>query len=131
WQQVDSAKVLCLVAPETLPGRNALQAQLCDTVRDLAAEGAPIPVETIGFGDPAVLDRNVATLLVHASVQEAGGQRLLLFTIRTYRAGRVETDTLFGAPPRAVPLTPSGAADPALHDALAAALAETLPWRGR
>lgn len=131
WQQVESAKVLCLLTPDTLPGRNALQTQLCDLVRDIAAEGAPIPVETIGFGDPAVLDRNVATLLVHGAVQEVAGKRLLLLTIRSYRAGRVDTDILFGAPPRAVPLTESGAADPALRETLAALLAETLPWRGR
>lgn len=132
WQQVESARVLCLVTPHTLAGRHALQAQLCDTVRDIAAEGAPMPVETIAFGDPAMLDPSVATLLVHAAVQPVGGQPTLLFTIRPYRAGRTDTDILFGAPPRAVPLTESGAADPALRDALAATLAETLPWmRGR
>lgn len=128
WQQVESVKVLCLVAPDTLPARNALQTEICRTVRDIAAEGAPLPVETLAFGDPALLDPTVATLLVHAAVETVSGQPTLLYTIRTYRAGRAETDILFGAPPRAVPLAESGAADPALRHALTATLAETLPW---
>lgn len=128
WQGVEALHILCLVDQSAGAARAALQPALCEKVREIAAQGAPIPVSTISFGDPAVIQPGRAALLVHAAVERPGGEALLVFTVRTYRAGRTETDILFGPPPRAVKLTRSGADDPALHDALAAALAETLPW---
>lgn len=128
WQGVDAVHILCLVGRQSGAAPPGLQAELCEKVRALAADNAPVPVSVIGFGDPAVLDPGKATLLVHGAVQGERGEAQLVFTVRTYRAGRTETDILFGAPPRAVPLTESGAASPALHEALAATLAETLPW---
>jgi hypothetical protein len=127
WQQVTSVRVLCLVGPDVLPGRRELEAEICAKVRDLAAARAPVPVSTVGFGDPAVLEPETVTLLVHAAIQSEGDGRLLVFDIRTFRPGRPEAAELFGAAPRAVRIPVSGPAGPALDAALTAALAETLP----
>lgn len=131
WQQVRATNILCLVAPGATPVPPGLQTRLCEKVRALAARGAPMPVATIGFGDPIVLDRDTATLLVHAAVSEETGRPLLAFTIRTYRPNRTDADILFGAPPRAVPLGGPDLNGPELDRALAETLAQTLPWLAR
>ncbi|HMJ93734.1 MAG TPA: hypothetical protein VK472_06520 [Allosphingosinicella sp.] len=129
WQQIARARVLCLVSSEVPADNRALQDALCARVREMAAEGAPIPVDPVGFGDPAVLEPDTVTLLVHASVQADGDGRLLIFSIRPFRPARPDSAELFGAAPRAVRLSGSALPGPELDSALAAALAQTLPWK--
>jgi len=129
WQDAGSIAVLCLVGPKTRPDADKLQEEICTKVRELAAKGAPVPVSRIGFGDPALLDRGTLTLLVHASVQSDGDQRLVALDVRPFRPGGDHNVIFFGAPPRAVRIPASGPGGDKLQAALAAALAETLPWR--
>jgi|GEM_PF-1469569 len=129
WQNVGRLNILCVVTGTA--HNESLRADLCTRIRAMAAAGASLPVEVIAPGDPAAIDpRNVA-LLVHAAVEGEGADRLLAFSIRPYRTAGSDTHILFGAAPRAVRFTPSGAAPAALDAALAAALAETLPWLAR
>jgi hypothetical protein len=102
---------------------------MCDIVRKLAAEGAPVPVSRVALGDPAVLEPGMVTLLVHASVQNDGEARLVALDVRPFRTGGDHVAVLFGAAPRAVRIAGSGPGGDKLEAALAAALAETLPWR--
>ena len=84
-----------------------------------------MPVSTLDIGDPAILAPGAVTLLVHASIRPATGDRLLAFTIRPYRVSANQSGPFFGSAPRAIAMT-----DPAaLDDALTEALSETLPWR--
>ena len=129
WQQAGAIRVLCVVGPATRSDARPLQEELCDTVRTLAADGAPVPVSRVGFGDPAVLEPGTVTLLVHASVQKDGDQRLVALNVRPFRPGGDHNSILFGAAPRAVRIPGSGPGGDKLEAALAAALAETLPWR--
>jgi hypothetical protein len=129
WQQAASVQVLCLVGPRTRADADKLQEEICETVGELAAKGAPLPVRRIAFGDPAVLEPGTLTLLVHASVQSDGGQRLVALDVRPFRPGGDHNAILFGAAPRAVRIPGSGPGGDKLEAALAAALAETLPWR--
>ena len=133
WDGAKRLGVHCLVDPDRLPNRRALQAALCDRVRTLAADQAPIPVVVLAPGDPGLIAADTAVLLFHANVQPGanGHGPLLVFTLRAFRATAAPSE-LFGAAPRAVamPAAPSaGAADPQFDAALNAALAETLPWR--
>lgn len=129
WQQAGEIRILCLVAPSTRPDAGTLQEELCDTVSKLAADGAPVRVSRVGFGDPAVLEPGTVTLLVHASVQGDGDQRLVALDVRPFRPGGDHNFILFGAAPRAVRIPGSGPGGDKLEAAIAAALAETLPWR--
>lgn len=129
WQQVARARVLCLVSSDVPADHRALQDALCARVRAMAAEGAPVPVEPVGFGDPAVLEPDSVTLLVHASVQPDGDGRLLIFSIRPFRPARPDAAELFSAAPRAVRLSGPALPGPELDSALAAALGQSLPWK--
>jgi hypothetical protein len=129
WQQAGPVRILCLVGPATRPDARTLQEEICDSVRALAADGAPVEVSRVGFGDPAVLEPGTVTLLVHASVQDDGKQRLVALDVRPFRPGGDHNAILFGAAPRAVRIPGSGPGGDKLEAALAAALAETLPWR--
>lgn len=133
WQGASKLRVQCLVETESGSGPSALQQALCQRVAKLAERGAPVPVSTIGFGDPEILAPGTVALLVHASVQpgSAGKQRLLAFTIRPIRASAEQSAILFGAPPRAVALPGASTLGSTLDAALAATLAETLPWQNR
>ena len=136
WQQAGALRILCVVAPppagsDVRAAQGDLEKELCDIVRALAADGAPVPVSKIGFGDPAVLEPGTVTLLVHASVQDDGGQRLVALDVRPFRPGGDHNAILFGAAPRAFRLPASGPGGAKLEAAVAAALAETLPWRQR
>jgi hypothetical protein len=131
WQGVKRLQILCLVATDRPGDREALQRKLCEHVRTISAQGAPIPVETLEFGDPKLIDPANTTLLVHAHLQQVGGEQLLVLNVRNYRTGGGETDTIFGAPPRAVPMRDGPGADAALHEALRATLSETVPWLAR
>ena len=129
WDGARSLGVQCLVDPATLPDRRRLQSVLCERVRTLAADQAPIPVVVLAPGDPALIAADTAVLLFHANVQLAGGghDRLLVFSLRAFRATAAPSE-LFGAAPRATPL-PGGGSNPQFDAAVNAALAETLPWR--
>lgn len=129
WQQAGAIRVLCVVAPATRSDARPLQEELCDTVRTLAADGAPVPVSRVGFGDPVVLEPGTVTLLVHASVQSDADKRLVALDVRPFRPGGDHNSILFGAAPRAVRIPGSGPGGDKLEAAVAAALAETLPWR--
>jgi hypothetical protein len=129
WEGARLLGVHCLVGPDHLPGRRQLQAALCERLRTLAADQAPLPVAVLPPGDPRLIASDTVVLLFHAAVQPDGGRPLLVFTTRSYRAAAAPSE-LFGAAPRAVALPPGGAG-PKLDAALDAALAETLPWRAR
>jgi hypothetical protein len=129
WQEAGAIRILCLVGPKTRPDANHLQEEMCDSVRKLAADGAPVPVSRVGFGDPVVLEPGTVTLLVHASVQSDGDGRLVALDVRPFRPGGDHNAVLFGAAPRAVRIPGSGPGGDKLEAAVAAALAETLPWR--
>ncbi len=133
WSDVTRIVVHCLVVPDpAMPATRALQSALCERVRTIAAQGAPVPVEVVGFGDPALIAPGTAVILVHASVEPAGpNTRLLAFSVRPFRASAEQTSTLFGAAPRAATIPVSGVASAALDKALGAALSETLPWLAR
>ena len=129
WQQAGPIRILCVVGPATRSDSRPLQEELCETVRALAADGAPAPVSRVGFGDPVVLEPGTVTLLVHASVQDDGDRRLVALNVRPFRPGGDHNAILFGAAPRAVRIPGSGPGGDKLEAAVAAALAETLPWR--
>lgn len=131
WSGVKRVNILCNVAGGPGVDQAALSSQLCRDVQRLAIKGAPIPVKTIVIGDPAVLSADAVTLLVHASVAIHGRDRLLAFSVRPYRTSSEQAAVLFGAAPRVAKIVNAGAASPALDAALAAALAETLPWLAR
>ena len=131
WQGVTSIGVQCLVQSEARGHEAALGAALCERVRRIASRGAPAPLRVIQLGDPALIAPGTASILVHGSIQGSGRGQLLAFTMRPFRASAEQTAVLFGAAPRVAPLGSAGAATPALDEALAAALSETLPWQQR
>jgi hypothetical protein len=133
WDGARRLAVQCQVDPDRLPDRRRLQASLCDRVRTLAADKAPIPVVLLAPGDPGVIAADTAVLLFHANVQPGAGPKggaLLVFSLRAFRAVAAPSE-LFGAAPRATALPAAGGAAPQFDAALNAALAETLPWRSR
>jgi hypothetical protein len=131
WDGARRLGVQCLVDPDRLPDRRRLQAALCDRVRALAADKAPIPVVLLAPGDPGLIAADTAVLLFHGNVQPGDGKSsaLLVFSLRVFRATAAPSE-LFGAAPRATPLPASGPS-PQFDAALNAALAQTLPWRSR
>lgn len=131
WDGAERLGVQCLVDPDRLPDRRRLQATLCERVRVMAADKAPIPVVLLAPGDPGLIAADTAVLLFHANVQPGDGEAvpLLVFSLRAFRATAAPSE-LFGAAPRATAL-PTGAAGPRFDAALNAALAQTLPWRSR
>ncbi len=139
WDGAKRLGVQCLVDPDRLPDRRKIQAALCDHVRTLAADEAPVPVVVLAPGDPGLIAADTAVLLVHANVQPGDGAKtgaeapLLVFSLRVFRATAAPSE-LFSAAPRAVPLPGdlhTAGASPSFDAALQAALAETLPWRSR
>jgi hypothetical protein len=135
WDGASRLGVQCQVDPDRAPDRRRLQAVLCDRVRTLAADKAPIPVVLLAPGDPGLIAADTAVLLFHANLQpgEGRGGPLLVFSLRVFRATAAPSE-LFGAAPRAtaLPATASTAdSNPQFDAAVNAALAETLPWRSR
>ncbi|SFJ45915.1 hypothetical protein SAMN02799626_01822 [Caulobacter sp. UNC279MFTsu5.1] len=135
WDGAKRLGVQCLVDPDRTPDRRRLQAALCDRVRVLAADKAPIPVVLLAPGDPGLIAADTAVLLFHANVQPAdggaGSAPLLVFSLRVFRATAAPSE-LFGAAPRATRLPAKGTnPTPQFDAAVNAALAETLPWRSR
>jgi hypothetical protein len=129
WAGAKRLHIMCNVAGGPGIDQAALSAQLCGEVKRLAVKGAPVPVDIITLGDPAVLAADAVTLLVHASVARNGNDRLLAFTIRTYRNSDEQSAVLFGAAPRAVALKGTGIGGVAAAAAIDLALTEALPWR--
>ena len=125
-QGIRQAVVLCLVADGSAE-RLRLQRRLCEQVRDLAAERAPVPVSVIGFGDPVLARADVLGVLVHATIDRSGEEPVVVLSVRPHRAAAAAT-AFFGADPVSVPLDGDGTV-PGL--ALAAALDQVLPWRMR
>src|SRR5688500_7131185 len=87
WQHAAALRILCLVVPKTRPASDKPEGGMCETVRTLAADGAPVPVSRVGFGVPAVLEPGTVTLLVQASVQSDGDRRLVALNVRPFRPG--------------------------------------------
>jgi hypothetical protein len=131
WEGANRLGVQCLVDPDRLPDRRRMQAALCDRVRTLAADKAPIPVVLLAPGDPGLIAADTTVLLFHGHVQ-AGDPKgpLLVFSLRAFRATAAPSE-LFGAAPRATPLPAGQVANPQFDAAVTAALAEILPWRSR
>jgi hypothetical protein len=133
WDGAKRMGVQCLVEPDRAPDRRQLQAALCERVRTLAADGAPIPVVLLAPGDPGLIAADTAVLLFHANVQPGVGEGgpLLVFSLRVFRATAAPSE-LFGAAPRATAL-PAGPTktSPRFDAAVNAAFGETLPWRSR
>ena len=129
WAGAKRLHIMCNVAGGPGIDQAALGAQLCGEVKRLAVKGAPVPVDVITLGDPAVLAADAVTLLVHASVARSGDSRLLAFTIRPYRVSDAQAAVLFGAAPRAVALEGAGVSGAAAAAAIDLALSEVLPWR--
>lgn len=130
WSDVRQVAVHCLVQPISAAHRN-LQKNLCERVRALVAQGSPVPVKLIGIGDRAMAAPGVVTLLVHASLQPAGRNGLVAFSMRPHRASTAGTSVLFGSAPRAALTPASGALAPLLEAQLRAATAEIVPWLAR
>lgn len=127
WTDARQVAVRCLVQSNSTGDAAAVEAGLCERVRDLASRSSPYPVERAEAGDPALIAPGTVTLLVHASVERSAGGRTIAFTLRPYRATQ-GGDTPFGTAPRSVEVR-SGAPIPAIDSALAEALAEILPWQ--
>jgi hypothetical protein len=113
------------------PDRRRLQAALCERVRTLAADKAPIPVVLLTPGDPGLIAADTAVLLFHANVQPSQAQERAaagLQPARLPRHGRAVRAVR--RRPRATAL-PTGSTQPdrQFDAAVNAALAETLPWR--
>jgi hypothetical protein len=108
---------------------------LCARFAALASEGAPVPISIVEHGDPALVQQGTLTLMLHGAVYptssiapRATGQ-FMAFTVRPHRAAA--ENRYFGTAPKVVSLPAGTAQGPALDAALAAVLAETLPWRTR
>lgn len=129
WSGAKRVNILCNVAGGPGIDHVALTEQLCGEVKQLASRRAPLPVQIISFGDPAVLASDAVTLLVHASISRDSHNRLFAFSIRPYRVSDTQASVLFGAVPRAVALRGPRLSGASLAAALDAALSETLPWR--
>lgn len=129
WSGAKRVNILCNVVGGPGIDHVAATAQLCGEVKLLAKRRAPLPVDVISFGDPAVLASDAVTLLVHASIARDERDRLFAFSIRPYRVSDTQASVLFGAVPRAVRLRSLRLSGTAVAAALDAALSETLPWR--
>lgn len=133
WAGAERIGVQCIVNA-AVPGGPELATALCERVRTLAGPGAPVPLVVIKPGDPALLNAKTVTLLVHGSVLRAdtlvplARGRLLAFTVRPFRVAS-DNSVLFGSAPRVAPFEGADLQGPAVDDAIAAALAEVLPWR--
>jgi len=127
WQDVRRIHILCLINSDRGVVAGDMHDRLCARARDLVAAGAPVPVEVAAPGDPAIMQPDSLTLLVHVSISGAGDDRLAALAIRPWRNDPA-SGMLFAAAPHAVRL----GSDPltALEPALRTAIADTVPWAG-
>ncbi|VXD01208.1 hypothetical protein [Sphingomonas sp. 8AM] len=123
WQDLTALGITCLVHTPRGVDTGALHDRLCSAVTRQAAKGAPVPVETAALGGAALAPGRV-TLLVQATVAPVHGADVIALTLRPFR-NATGSGQFFAAAPRIV------AADDAagLDRAVAALLAETLPWQ--
>ena len=126
WRGAERLGVYCQI--RGTPADQAVQTDICERLARIAAEGAPMPVVLLPAGDPGLREGRTVALLAHFAIQPSGSERLLVFTLRPWRA-MAESPTLFGSAPRAAPLPASGAETSVLDEALRAALSDVLPWR--
>lgn len=101
WHDVRQVNILCLVETEHGVDDDALHRRVCETARAAAAEGAAVPVRTVGTGDPAILRHDSVTLLVHGRARPEAGGRLFALSVRPYRNDGNDPGLLFAAAPRA------------------------------
>lgn len=123
-QGIARAHILCLLVDPAGPKPRMEQA-LCAQVRRIAAVGAPVPVDIVGFGDPALIEPDALGVLVHVAVDRSGPRPFAVISIRPHRS-QLRTSVLFGAAPAAVPINPEGEIPDAV---IATALNQVLPWR--
>lgn len=123
WQDLTALGVTCLVHTPRGVDTGALHDRLCAAVTTRAAKGAPVPVTATPLGGAALAPGRV-TLLVQATVAPVNGADVIALTLRPFR-NTTGSGQFFAAAPRLV-----AAADAAALDAaVAALLAETLPWQ--
>lgn len=127
WQDVRRIHILCLINSDQGVVAGELHDRLCARARDLVATGAPAPVQVAQLGDPAIMQTDSLTLLVHVSISGTGDDRLAALAVRPWRNDPA-SGMLFAAAPRAVRV----GSDPlaALESALGAAIIATIPWAG-
>jgi hypothetical protein len=123
-QGIARTHILCLLVDPTGP-KPRLEKVLCAQVRRIAAAGAPVPVDVISFGDPALIQPDALGVLVHVAIDRAGPRPLAVISIRPHRT-QLSAAVMFGATPAAVPIGADGAIPDA---AIATALDQVLPWR--
>lgn len=127
------AEALLILAHSVPAGPDAAldAGRLCEQVRRIAAESAPIPVKCAGYGDVARAGPGIVSLLVHAAVSDTPGAdaQLLVFSIRAERSRPLgASGTFFGAAPRVAPLARASEQGSQFERALRASLSEILPW---
>ena len=126
YRDLEKLQILCLVQTDGVLAETDISQSLCESVAKAAEADSPIPVEIIAIGDPQVVQPRRLTVLVHAAIDDTGGERRLALTMRPYRPAAAGSDVLFGAMPRIVGWDDEGARE----RTIAAALDEILPWRG-
>jgi hypothetical protein len=124
WRDVRQVAVHCNIQDERTGFNAALTRQLCDKVRGLAAVGAPVPLQVVGFGDRALTAPDSVTLVVQGTAAGPEGSRSLMFTVRPYRPSPDQPAELFGSTLRVAPLL-------APDEVIEQALAEVLPWKAQ
>lgn len=123
WQDLTALGITCLVHTPRGVDSGALHDRLCAAVTRQAAKGAPVPVAAAALGGAALAPGRV-TLLVQATVAPVNGADAIALTIRPFR-NATGSGQFFAAAPRIV-----AAGDAAALDrAIAALLADTLPWQ--
>ena len=127
YQNMESIQVLCLLQDDDAVAAQADTDRLCSAVEAIAGEGVDLPVSKIALGDPKVVGANRLTLLVHASLTPANGQRMIALSVRPYRADADGAQVLFGATPRIARFDD----DTDLNNAISTSLDSVLPWRGQ
>jgi hypothetical protein len=132
WADVRQVQVLCLINTSRGVDAGALHQGVCEHARSTIAHVAPVPVSVVRLGDPGVLKPDTVTMLVHVAITGNGADRLAALTVRPFRNAPNNGDQLFGVAPRAVRAGESDrTAIAAIAPALDAAIADTLPWKGR
>ena len=131
WRDVAEIRILCLVATDHGVDYGPDHDRICARARDIAAQGASVPVRVAESVDPDMLAPGALTLMIHVSVEAAEGGRLAALSVRPFRNTGTDGALLFAAAPKAAFLSASQDLAVALDRPLTAALSETLPWLAR
>lgn len=130
WAGVEHLLVLAQLAPTGGFADQALSRRICDAVKASAERDAPVSVECVGYGDRRLREPGYIALLVHAALDRADGPTRIVLAMRVLRQGPfAPSGTYFGAAPRVARFTPDARDNPDFERAVAASLAELLPWR--